>query len=446
MGLRERYQLWFFVMVVAGYVAVTAMVLWRFGLWLSPVATTFVLLLAYILWSWRRLSAAVRYFDGEIQNVAQSPNQLNALLSHVTPHSIKNVPPRRRSLNALIQQVGDLQHFIMHSLLQAQPTAMLIFDDAGQIILSNQKMIDIVGHVSGDVGALLLRLDVTVPHEGYAHLMGVEVQVSRQLQARVYQLQCHPINMDGMRATWLLSWLDLTDERELQRQSVELIQFLSHDLRTPQVNIMSLLQLHQRDAQAMPVDQMMTQVAQNVERTLTLAENLVMLTHAKTGQYHFVDLNLAQMASFAIEQVWPQAKGKRIQIQYNAPTHIELFWIRADGDLLERALINVLTNAVRYSPANSTVQVVVEVGREGDILCCVIDQGLGMSTAELNNMMNGLPTEHPKNVDAAGSIGVGFSMVRAVMKGHGGQVTVNSAMGKGTVVALHFVAEPKTPL
>lgn len=443
--LHERYQLSFFVSVLCAHALAVVGLLWLLGIWLPPVATALVLLLTYILWSWRRLSAAVRYFDGEIRNVAQSPNQLSALLNHLAPESFKpTARRRRRSLDVLIQQVCDLQHFITHSLLQAQPMAILIFDDAGDVILSNQKAQQIVGQTQDNVRSLLGKFDADVAHwpqwseGGYAGLTGLELKGRHDAALHIYQLQCSAVNMEGIGATWLLSLIDLTDERELQRQSAESIQFLSHDLRTPQVNIMSLLQLHQYDAVAMPVDKMMAQVAQNVQRTLTLAENLVLLTHAKTGDYRFIDLNLVQILPFAIEQVWAQAQSKQIRVEYDAPAQSGLFWLRADGDLIERALINLLTNAIRYSSPNTVVRVTVDAIDDGHVSCSVIDQGCGMNAAQIESMMSGWPVEHLKNVDAAGSIGVGFSMVRAIVKGHDGQVSVKSQIGVGTEVTLRF--------
>jgi CHASE2 domain-containing sensor protein/signal transduction histidine kinase len=452
-SLNERYHLLLLLSVAMLHIIAVAGGLWWLGIWLPPVSTWLCLLLAYLLWSWRRLSAAVRYFDDEIQLIAQSPTQLRALLMHLSPStalSDVNVT-QRRSLTTLIQQVGDLQHFITHSLLQAQPVAMLVFSQKGDIILSNQKAQSMMGQRSFEGLSIQQFFSGIEPiseqwpewhtKEGYAWLNGHEV--SNQMSPNsVYQAQVTPVQMEGVGQTWLLGFIDLTLEREIQRQNRELIQFLSHDLRTPLVNIISLLQLHKYDSSQMGKDDMMSQVEQNVHRTLTLAENLVFLAHAKTGAYRYIELNLAQIVPLAIEQVWAQAKQKGIRLNLTPISEevSEGCWMNIDGDLVERAIINVLTNAIRYSPEGSAVTVDVSERDETHVACRISDQGRGMNAVEVQSLMSGnrISDEQPHQADAAGSMGIGFSMVRVIMQRHGGWIEVSSAVGEGSTITLIF--------
>ena len=452
-SLNERYQLAFLLGLFVLHVGLIAVSLWWSGVWIPPVATWVVLLLAYLLWSWRRLSAAMHYFDGEIRLIAQSPNQLRALLMHLSPSSsVSNVKTTHgRSLSALIKQVGDLQHFMTYSLLQAQPMAMLVLGEAGKIILSNQKSQSIVHNASPVTGIkdFLAHLDPSCRtwsqwRDAADYLWLNNIEVNDHLDHRViYKIQVTPVQMDGSGQTWLLGFIDLTQEREIQRQNAELIQFLSHDLRTPQVNILSLLQLHQNDDVQMPKDKMIKKIDQNVRRTLTLAESLVFLSHAKTGDYRYMELNLAQITPVAIEQVWAQAQQKNIRLTFK-PVNEEVSarcWMNVDGDLVERAIINVLTNAIRYSPEHREVTIEIKIVDQTYVACHITDQGIGMTPTQISQLMDGqrLTTESgATDIDAAGSMGIGFSMVRIIMQRHGGRVELQSTQGQGTQVALIF--------
>lgn len=451
--LNERYHLLLLLVAVAVFGFLIAAALWYLGIWLPPASTGLMLLLAYLLWSWRRLSAAMRYFDGEIRLMMQSPSQLRTLLMHVSPSTYSKHTSHRRSLTTLIQQVGDLQHFMTYSLLQAQPMAMLVFEPSGVIVLSNQKAQHMVPNMWPELSEAVTveRLFAWLEPSSstwvgwrdapnYAWLNGVEVKVS--VTNKVYQTQTAQVQMEGVGAVWLLSFVDLTQERETQRNYQELIEFLSHDMRTPLVNILSLVQLHAHDETQISKTEMTTEVKHNVHRALTFAENMVLLAHAKTGDYAYSELNLAPIVSLAIGQVWAQAKQKDIQLEW-LPVSDELSeqcWLNADGELIERVIINVLTNAIRYSPEHSKVSIVLNIPDQTHVLCCISDQGCGMTELQTQRLMQGevVSDSSRTHVDAAGSMGIGFSMVRAIMHRHGGWVKVQSRIGFGSCVTLGF--------
>lgn len=451
--LNERHHLTLLVCLLLVHAMLIAISLWWRGIWIPPVATWNVLLLTYIVWSWRRLSAAMRYFDGEIRLIAQSPNQLRSLLMHLSPTStaatMKTTP--KRSLETLIKQVGDLQHFITYSLLQAQPMPMLVFSDEGEIILSNQKSQGIINETldTQSIQSFFARLDESSPtwaqwHEesNYLWLDGVEVKSQVDGQT-IYKIQVTPVKMDSSNEMWLLGFVDLTQERETQRQNAELVQFLSHDLRTPLVNVLALLQLHAEDAVEISKASMMTKIDQSIHRALTLAENLVFLSHAKAGSYCLMELNLAHIAPQAVELVSAQAQQKNIRLILK-PVSTELSercWVNIDGDLIERALINVLTNAIRYSPENREVTIEINEVDDTHVSCDITDQGIGMVESQIQKLMDGqrlVANPDYTDIDAAGSMGIGFSMIRIIMQRHGGWVKISSKLGQGTKISLVF--------
>ncbi|GHA78528.1 hypothetical protein GCM10009007_19500 [Formosimonas limnophila] len=116
----------------------------------------------------------------------------------------------------------------------------------------------------------------------------------------------------------------------------------------------------------------------------------------------------------------------------------ELFdeaYVLTDGGMIVRALVNLLTNAIRYSPSDSVMEITLQVNNN-QAICCIRDHGIGMTAAQLkqlNQGVNMLPAAHAKP-DAAGSLSVGLIMAMTVVRHHQGQLTFHSELGLGTQV------------
>ena len=100
--------------------------------------------------------------------------------------------------------------------------------------------------------------------------------------------------------------------------------------------------------------------------------------------------------------------------------------------MLERALINLLTNAIKYSPPQTTVT--VRLSREGDYYrCCVADEGYGIKAESLPVLFDRFKRiANPEHADTTGA-GLGLAFVDAVVTRHGGTISVDSTPGKGSV-------------
>ena len=116
-------------------------------------------------------------------------------------------------------------------------------------------------------------------------------------------------------------------------------------------------------------------------------------------------------------------------------------WLLADGELLVRAMVNLVSNAIRYSPAGSAIEFKVNLD-SGFVTCHIIDHGVGMDDAQIERLLasedmplNRVTENQP---DAAQSMGVGFIMARTVIRRHGGTVALLSEVGLGTTVVVRL--------
>ena len=226
--------------------------------------------------------------------------------------------------------------------------------------------------------------------------------------------------------------------------------FLSHDLRAPQVGILALLDLFRSSKSQLTVEDTLQQISDKVHYTLEGANNLVQLARAQNGNnYQMNEVNLIEIIYVAVEQTWAQASNKQIQmtIDQNMNTMFDQTWLRADGALLTRAFVNVLTNAIRYSPSNTEISISIKLNDDQGVTTQINDQGYGMSPEQIrqiNLMMQQQnaqlrPTDPSSNTsDEAGSMNVGLHMVAAVIQQHAGKVHFESNLSKGTQVHIHL--------
>lgn len=231
---------------------------------------------------------------------------------------------------------------------------------------------------------------------------------------------------------------DVTPLREAERKRNEVLNFLSHDLRSPLVSLTALLEL----ARARRPDAEMLSLLERMEgytvRTLGLAEEFLQLARAESPDaYHMDEVDLVGVVLNAIEQVWAQAQARGIRVSDRMD--VDEAWVRGDGSLLERALVNLLTNAIKYSETGGEVE--VHLGREGRrYRCCVTDQGLGIPPEALPELFGRFRRVRSKPHLEQPGTGLGLAFVDTVVQRHGGEMEVESAPGRGSRFCMRLPA------
>jgi CHASE2 domain-containing sensor protein/two-component sensor histidine kinase len=199
--------------------------------------------------------------------------------------------------------------------------------------------------------------------------------------------------------------------RTADRQREEALQLLSHDMRAPQVSILTLLQSgHDRADPAFE-----RRIADNAGRTLALAESYVQLARAESRQLATTRFDLSQALLDAADTLWPQAEARGVRVA----TRADPSEVLVDGDqgLLTRAVMNLIDNAIKYGPAGGVVD--CDVAVEGaSCVCTIRDQGPGLPAEVLDHLYE------PFRRGAGGrtGAGLGLAFVRTVAERHGGSI------------------------
>ena len=321
--------------------------------------------------------------------------------------------------------------------LECLPVATLITDPAGEILLANRIARDVFGNelIAENLLEQLTALGYP-PLQGQVRppLSALEIVEFRDIQQRSLRLELAPLlPADGDVALgWLLSLTDLSIERDAQQQRETLLRFLSHDLRAPHSAILALLDVQRHEAS--DVSLVFTQIEQQVRRALNLTESFVQLAKAESDGYQLEPSLFAMLVLDAFDQVVLLAQLKNIQLVHDLDAAGEEM-VLADQSLLTRALFNLMENAIKYSPAGTTVTVRLERNEQW-LACHIQDQGSGIAAEELPELFS----QYRRFVSAQGSegLGLGLSMVKAVVDRHGGRIDCESVVGQGTVFSLRL--------
>ncbi|MBH9393442.1 CHASE2 domain-containing protein [Pseudomonas aeruginosa] len=405
------------------------------GWWWSPLASLVGLLLAYLIWSWRRLNAVLAYFGWELARLDREPK---VLPERASPPRAGNDPLQNRiaALEQAVSRTRDSRRFMADG-REGLPVATLICDPQGQILLANRKARALFG---GELrGAELRQRLAELGHPSLAGgarptlepLEAIEFRDHRERDLRLDLARLLPVESETAIG-WLVSLIDLSAERDAERQRATLLRLLSHDLRAPHSAILALLDV--RPAEDEAGQQVYRQIEQQVRRALGLTDAFVQLAKAESDAYRFEACMFTMLAMDAADQLWPLAQQKDIDLRRDWDDEQEpMVW--ADPGLLTRALFNLLENAVKYSPAGTVVSLSIRL--EGDWLSCrIVDQGKGIAAAELPRLFS----QYQRFASAEGSagLGLGLAMVKTVIDRHGGRIGCQSQVGQGTTFEIRL--------
>ena len=381
------------------------------GLWLPPSAAVAGLALAYPLWSWRRLAAASAYMQSEVEAFERDGVRLTgrAQGGDVVARQVD-------ALRAAVRQVRDLERFISDA-LRSLPDATVVADPHARIILSNDRAEALFGDRLRDDADLPL-LFQSLGEPAWRRFLDPEgdpgditTPDGRILKAAAALLT----DAEGQPVGHIVRFADMTRFRAAERQRAEALQLLSHDMRAPQVSILTLL-----DGPAPRLDPMVERrIADYARQTLDLAEGYVQLARAESQPYRSELLDLGQIAMDAADILWPQASKKGVRIL--TPDGEEEFLVQGDPALLRRLTTNLLDNALKYGPAGGAIQVRLTGAEEDGRPVCVLsvsDQGPGLSEEAGRRLFQ--PFGHG-GADHRGA-GLGLAFVRTVAERHGGTI------------------------
>jgi CHASE2 domain-containing sensor protein/signal transduction histidine kinase len=411
-------------------------------LWLSPVAAILGMALVSLIWGWGRLGRVNDLLGHELSRLRTAHPAAHA--DHHADFESDIVARQALSLGAAITRIDDLRRFSADALFSL-PDATLVAGPDRRVIAANAAALALLkpsphvleGGTLADALNALAPLGRTFPPTWPRETDGGHPIDLHLADGRAFQLQTVFRRGDqkgGDGEGWILRLADITPLTAAMRQREQALQLLTHDMRSPQTSILALL----ATTPDLPAE-VSERLAACARRTLALADGFVQLARAEVTQTAMEPVDLCDVAVEAIDELWPQCRQRRIEIRQEgceAP-----MMAQGDRGVLARALVNLIGNAVKYSPDGSLIVVraatVLDGGRTF-IDLSIADQGPGLTAEEAVLAFRPFQRFDRPGAEAAHGAGLGLAFVQAAATRHGGSVRCKSAPGEGAVFALRL--------
>lgn len=235
------------------------------------------------------------------------------------------------------------------------------------------------------------------------------------------------------------------------RAKDEFLALASHELKTPlatikgqaQASLRRMQRPHpperdpERDEEIVPVNageyyrsiERLEAIQRQSGRMAHLVDEMVDASRIEGGQLRLQPrpLDLVSLARSVIEQLQPQERGHELRLRAAQP----VLTVFADDGRIEQVLVNLLSNAVKFSPDGDAVE--VDVRARGDVcVCAVTDRGIGIPRQEQRLLFGRFFRASNVSAGTISGLGVGLYISQAIVRGHGGQIWVDSTEGQGS--------------
>jgi signal transduction histidine kinase len=235
-----------------------------------------------------------------------------------------------------------------------------------------------------------------------------------------------------MRASELAEAYQKLAEQDLARR--EFLTNVAHELRTPLMAASGYLQMMQKGA--MGGDQLtagIETVSRNVQQIVSLVNDILFLQEMDLVLPEFTSVDMNGIARAVVEKYKTKAVEREVHLRF-APRE-GLPPVSGDSKSLERALMALVDNAIKFSPQGGDVDVILRE-RDGQITVSVEDQGIGIPKENMSRIFDRFYRLERYGDDLFGGIGLGLAITKQVIEQHHGTLTVTSTPGRGSIFTI----------
>ncbi len=327
----------------------------------------------------------------------------------------------------------ELMRFLSfnNAILASIEDVIIVCDPDGRVVYQNPAASRLPGYRESP-GSITTYLGSLLDGRAFTLEPGVLQFVPACDGRTFYNVAVAPISTAGA----VFSLHDATAQHELNQAKSEMVSLVSHELRTPLTSIRGysdmLLKYKLVEEKGR---EFLSTIVEESDRLNQLIQSFLDIAYIESGRQKITksSFEIAPILKDMFNVVGPVATGKQITLE--RPLDLNGMRVQADRLLLYQALTNLVTNAIKYSPAGTTVSVGVSNGDEA-IRFQVADQGCGIPADEVSKIFEKFYRRSNKETREQSGFGLGLAFVKEVAVKHGGDVIVESEVGKGSVFTL----------
>ncbi|SEH75618.1 MULTISPECIES: ATP-binding protein [unclassified Leifsonia] len=256
------------------------------------------------------------------------------------------------------------------------------------------------------------------------------------------------LDENGHRVGFIFVATDMTQAREFARLKDEFVGLISHELRTPLSSILGYLEL-MRDDEDAPLSeeqlQYLSVAERNAHRLLRLVGDLLFTAQVESGRFplEIKDVELDSVVSASIESARPIARNAGVTLVSDVPE--QRLDVRGDPVRLGQAVDNLVSNALKFTPAGGTVTVSLRPDGPQAVIA-VTDTGIGIPAVELGRLSQRFFRASTATRNAVPGVGLGLTITKAIVTAHGGRLDIASEEGVGTSISIVLPVETPQPV
>lgn len=384
---------------------------------------------------------ATRFAQGELSHRLAAPDTMElAALAQAMNQMAQELEQR---MQAILRQRNESE-----AVLSSMVEGVVALDPEEHILNLNAAAARLLG---GDAARLQGRSIQEVVRNRELHDMiqtTLDQGIATQGDVALYRLgeqilnaHCTPLfDADGRRMGALLVVNDVTQLRRLETMRSDFAANVSHEIKTPLTAIQGFVETLSQGSVTDPQEaqRFLQIIDKHVQRLTAIVDDLMQLARLEQGeesrQLRLETVSLEQVLRAAVQLCRPKADAKAMTIDIRCAAALTA---RIDAELMEQAAVNLLDNAIKYSPDNSRITVTAQVEGQ-EIRIAFADEGIGVAPAHLPRLFERFYRVDKSRSRRMGGTGLGLAIVKHILQAHGGQVTVSSIQGRGSTFTIRL--------
>jgi len=352
------------------------------------------------------------------------------------------------SLQEQMEQLSENENRLM-SVIDNMISGIVMIGREDRIVLMNKAAEEILGiPASQAIGVVYDKLKQPLPFEQLVNdciYQGNHIRDEIILYyptERTIDIHLIPLKQESLSSSGLVIVLhDITAIRKLERMRSEFVANVSHELKTPVAAVKGFAEtlLSGSVKEESTAKSFLQIIYDESERLNRLIGDILELSkiESKREPLHLAPIELNEFLSSIIEMMKPEAQKKEISLSLHAPSGI---YIEGDEDRLRQVFLNLLSNAIIYTPEHGKVKVDLEtIGEQGEhedeydrVAISVTDTGIGIPKKDLPRIFERFYRVDKARSRSSGGTGLGLSIVKHLVELHGGTIHVESDLGYGS--------------
>jgi len=362
------------------------------------------------------------YTDDEFGELARSINDMASQLKN----TIDEITEARNQAGAILDSIAD---------------GVIAVNKSGEVLFVNPVIEKVFGidqktSQGKNILGVIRNYDVERLME---KALRTEKPVSQEIrliypEPKVFYVNATPLQgHDRHKGGAVVLFNDITQRKKLEDMRTEFVANVSHELRTPLTSIRGFLEtlLEGKIEDQATIRRFLEIINRETARLTRLIDDLLNLSKIEERQvvHRWQTVHLLETVNRAVVMFQAQAKEQNLEMVTELPAELPV--IKGDPDMLAQVLINLLDNAIKFTPAGGRITVKASADEE-NVRIDVEDTGIGIPPENLPRIFERFYRVEKSRSRELGGIGVGLAIVKHIIRAHGGKTGVESIVGKGS--------------